>query len=136
MSVSFSSAGWPAITADAGGKYTSEDFMSIPSLSLNVTLVSGRGRGQAPAQISARRKRFVIANYGSFLRTHFGNGMDQMRRGTAKQARSVSRGARSRLRPEKITVGWRIPERRTAGKSLRIPAKTKDMHVSNSTDML
>jgi hypothetical protein len=44
-------------------------------------------------------------------------------------------GAMSRLNPEKIMLGgWTLVHRRL-GKSFRMPAKTKNIPVSNSTDI-
>jgi hypothetical protein len=69
------------------------------------------------------------------LRTHFGNGKNQMRRGTAKQENADCSGATSRVKPEKITVsGWTFVQR-SLGKSLRIPANTKNIPVSKSTEI-
>jgi hypothetical protein len=58
-----------------------------------------------------------------------------MRKGTAKQKRSVSRGAGSQLKLEKITAGGRILEHRSVGNSWRMPAMTKNMPVSNRTEI-
>lgn len=61
---------------------------------------------------------------------------NQMRRGTTKQEKSVSRGAASRTKLENVIVGGRYPVRSSAGKSLRIPAITKNIPVSKSTEMI
>jgi hypothetical protein len=58
-----------------------------------------------------------------------------MRKGTAKQKRSVSRGAGSQLNLEKITAGGRMLEHRSVGNSWRMPAMTKNMPVSNRTEI-
>lgn len=69
------------------------------------------------------------------LRTHFGYGNDQIRRGMAKLEKADCSGTMSRLNPEKIMLGgWTLVQRRL-GKSFRIPAKTKNIPVSNSTDI-
>ena len=71
----------------------------------------------------------------SGLRTHFGNGRNQIRRGTAKQEKADDNGATSRVKPEKIMVGGSIFVQKSRGKSLSIPANTKNIPVSNSTDI-
>lgn len=69
------------------------------------------------------------------LRTHFGNGRNQIRRGTAKQREADCTGATSRLNPAKIMLGgWKFVQR-SCGNNLRIPANTKNIPVSNSTEI-
>lgn len=70
-----------------------------------------------------------------WLRTHFGYGRNQIRRGTAKEQNADCNGATSRVKPEKIMVGASIFVQKSRGKRLRIPAKTKNIPVSNSTDI-
>jgi hypothetical protein len=64
-----------------------------------------------------------------------GMGKNQMRRGTAKQENADCSGATSRVKPEKITVGGSTFVQRSLGKSLRIPANTKNIPVSKSTEI-
>lgn len=86
----------------------------------------------------ARKKQFP-SSFGkgnSGLRTHFGYGNDQIRRGMAKLDEADCNGTMSRLKPEKIMLGgWTFVHRRL-GKSFRIPAITKNIPVSNSTEMM
>jgi len=81
-----------------------------------------------------RFSKFIDQGH-SGLRTHFGNGRNQIRRGTAKQENADCNGATSRVKPEKIMVGGWIFVQKSRGKRLRIPAKTKNIPVSNSTDI-
>jgi hypothetical protein len=58
-----------------------------------------------------------------------------MRRGTEKLEEAENNGALSRLKLEKIMLGgWTFVQRRL-GNSLSIPANTKNIPVSNSTDI-
>jgi hypothetical protein len=59
-----------------------------------------------------------------------------MRKGTAKQERSVSRGDTSRLRLEKIIAGGCTLEHRSDGNSCNMPAMTKNIPVSNRTEII
>src|SRR6478609_130684 len=59
-----------------------------------------------------------------------------MRRGTAKEEKTVCRGATSRTKLANVIVGGRYPLRSSAGKSLRIPAITKNIPVSKSTEIM
>src|SRR5579859_1636734 len=65
------------------------------------------------------------------------SGMDdnQIRRGTAKLENTDCSGAASRVKPEKIALGGSILLQRSFGKSFRIPANTKNIPVSNSTEI-
>lgn len=69
------------------------------------------------------------------LRTHFGNGKNQIRRGTAKQKKTDCSGLVSRVKEEKLTAGGRTLVHRSCGKSLRIPVNTKNIPISNSTEI-
>lgn len=60
---------------------------------------------------------------------------NQIRRGTAKLEKTDCSGATSRVKPEEIMLGGWTFVQRSLGKSLRIPAKTKNIPVSNSTDI-
>lgn len=60
---------------------------------------------------------------------------NQIRRGSAKEKKVDCNGATWRLKPKKTTAGGRTFVHRSFGKSLRIPAKTKNIPVSNSTEM-
>src|ERR1700761_692954 len=60
----------------------------------------------------------------------------QIRKGTAKQEMSVSRGAISRMIAEKIIAGGLMLEHSMAGNSLRMPAMTKNIPVSKRTEMI
>jgi hypothetical protein len=58
-----------------------------------------------------------------------------MRRGTEKLEEAENNGAISRLKLENIMLGGCTFVQRRLGNSLRIPAKTKNIPVSNSTDI-
>jgi hypothetical protein len=58
-----------------------------------------------------------------------------MRRGTVKLEKADCRGATSQMKPENITADGRMFVQRSPGNSLRIPANTKNIPVSNSTDI-
>lgn len=76
-----------------------------------------------------------LAKENAGLRAHFGNGRNQIRRGTAKQEKADCRGATGRVKPEQIMLGGRTLVQRSCGNNLRIPAKTKNIPVSNSTEI-
>lgn len=71
----------------------------------------------------------------SGLRTHFGNGRNQIRRGTAKQQEADCSGVMSRLKEEKTAAGGGTSVQRSCGKSSSIPVKTKNIPISNSTEI-
>lgn len=88
-------------------------------------------------QIWARKKTGFRVHWqrNPGLQTHFGNGRNQIRRGTAKQQEADCSGAMSRLKQAKIIAGGRTFVQRSCGNNLRIPANTKNIPVSNSTDI-
>ena len=58
-----------------------------------------------------------------------------MRRGTAKQEKADCNGATSCVKPENSEVGGRRLVQRSCGNNFRIPANTKNIPVSNKTEI-
>jgi hypothetical protein len=58
-----------------------------------------------------------------------------MRSGTAKQEKADCNGATSRVKPENTEAGGRTFVQRSCGNNLRIPANTKNIPVSNRTEI-
>src|SRR5579864_762281 len=109
----------------------------FPVFDFNVPFISGRSKPRAPATSASAGKQLFefIDKRNSVLRTHFWNGKNQIRRGTAKLEKADCRGAMSRTKPEKIMLGGWTFVQRSLGTSLRMPAKTKNIPVSNSTEI-
>jgi hypothetical protein len=90
-----------------------------------------------PISAHPQENRFPSSLIKKTLGCGHTSGMEknQMRRGTAKLEKPDCSGAASRLKPEKIMQGGLPFVQRSFGKSLSIPAKTKNIPVSNSTEM-
>src|ERR1041385_1993892 len=142
MSLWLMSAGWPAITAPGRvDVYTSEDFISISYFDFIITVVPFEAERLKVLRLRSAPATKQVAEFTCLaketlaLRTHFGNGRNQIRRGTAKQKKADCNGLMSRVKQEKLTAGGRTLVHRSCGKSLRIPANTKNIPVSNSTEI-
>src|SRR6476646_8076109 len=108
-SLSLRSADCAAITPDAAEEDISEDFISISCRLISMFHFRARASRSdtlypTSAPVSKQISEFA-GERNSGLRTHFGYGKDQIRRGTAKQEKAPCSGATSRLMLEKITAG-------------------------------
>src|ERR1043165_479773 len=96
----------------------------FPVFDFKVSCVFGRSIKNCSSQHLCPQENCFLSSLAKgtlALRTHFGNGRNQIRRGTAKQKKADCNGLMSRVNQEKLTAGGRTLVHRSCGMSLSIP---------------